>query len=81
MESESVAQNCQSRLQSQGIPFYRFNPYLQEALPSQDVSRDQLLDMIMQTRYQTMGIHMNQLVKMLHDIRTIMKRQNVPRKQ
>ena len=77
MESESVAVNCQSRLQSQGIPFFRFNPRLEEALPSPDASREQLLDMIMQTRYQTMGVHMDQLVDMLHEIRTIMKRQRV----
>jgi calcium-independent phospholipase A2 len=77
MESESVAENCQSRLQSQGIPFYRFNPRLEEAMPSPDVSRERLLNMIMQTRYQTIGVHMDQLVNMLREIQTIMKRQRV----
>ena len=77
MESESVAENCQSRLQLQGIPFFRFNPRLEEALPSPEVTREQLLNMIMQTRYQTMGIHMDQLVDMLYQIQAIMKRRTV----
>ena len=75
MESELIAENCQSRLQSQGIPFYRFNPRLEEALPSPDVGGEKLLNMIMQTRYQTIGVQMDQLVDMLYEIRAIMKRQ------
>ena len=72
-----MAENCQSRLLQQGIPFYRFNPHLDEAIPSPEVSGEKLLNMIMQTRYQTMGVQMDQLVDRLHEIRTIMKKQSV----
>ena len=70
-----MAKNCQSRLQQQGIPFYRFNPHLDEAIPTTELNAEKLLNMIMQTRYQTMGVEMDRLVDMLHEIRAIMKKQ------
>ena len=73
VESESVAENCRSRLQQKGIPFHRFNPHLDEVLPAGETDSEKLINMIMQTRYQTMGVHMDELVKMLHDIRELMK--------
>lgn len=78
-----MAENCQSRLQQQGIPFFRFNPHLDEAIPTTEISGEKLLNMIMQARYQTMGVLMDRLVEILHEVRAIMKRQclqkyNVP---
>ena len=75
-----MAENCQSRLQQKGIPFYRFNPNLDEAIPAGEINGEKLLNMIMQTRYQTMAVQMDHLVDVLYDIRMLMRRQKVKRK-
>lgn len=75
-----MAENCQSRLQQKGIPFCRFNPHLDEVLPAGETNSEKLVNMIMQTRYQTLGVHMDQLVKMLYDIRELMKPKRVKRR-
>ena len=78
--SESVAVNCKSRLEQRGIPFYRFNPKLDKTIPAGETDLEILLDMVLQTRYQAMGKEMDDLVKMLHDIRCIVMEQEMKKK-
>ena len=66
MESESIAENCRSRLQEQGVPFYRFSPYLSEIIPAGETDTEKLVDVIMRTRVETAGPTMDELAQMLH---------------
>ena len=46
VESESVARSFSSRMQEQGIPFYRFNPQLDEVIPSGETDLVRLTSML-----------------------------------
>lgn len=46
VESESVAKSFDSRMQEQGIPFYRFNPDLDEVIPSGETDLGKLTNML-----------------------------------
>lgn len=46
MESESVSRSFSSRMQEQGIPFYRFNPQLDEVIPSGEIDLTKLVGML-----------------------------------
>jgi hypothetical protein len=46
VESESVARSFSSRMQEQEIPFYRFNPQLDEVIPSGETDLTKLMNML-----------------------------------
>ena len=52
VESEVIAENCQSRCKEQGILFYRFNPQLEEVIPPGETDNAKLMDMILEARKQ-----------------------------
>ena len=66
LESESIAENCRSRLIEQGIPFYRFNPHLDDVIPAGETDTEKLLNMILKARTETIGQQMDELVQMFH---------------
>ena len=57
MESESVAKSFSSRLQEQGIPFYRFNPQLDEVIPSGETDLTKLLNMLIKVSLITGAVY------------------------
>ena len=52
VESEVVADNCQSRCKEQGILFYRFNLQLEEVIATGETDSAKLMDMIIEARKQ-----------------------------
>lgn len=72
VESESVARSFSSRMQEQGIPFYRFNPQLDEVIPSGETDLTKLINMLIKTKVymmnkQELGMSMlRELVQLLH---------------
>lgn len=55
-----------SRLIEQGIPFYRFNPHLDEAIPAGETDIEKLLNMTVQSRIQTVGVQLDELIQLFH---------------
>lgn len=81
VESESVAQNVKSRLIEQGIPFYRFNPHLDEAIPSGETDIEKLLNMTVQSRIQTLGVQLDELIQLLHLVARLNRQHETQRKR
>ena len=52
VESESVARSFSSRMEEQGIPFYRFNPQLDEVVPSGETDLVKLVNMVIKVSQQ-----------------------------
>ena len=52
VESEVIAENCQSRCKEQGILFYRFSPQLEEVIAPGETDSAKLIDMILEARKQ-----------------------------
>ena len=52
VESEVIAENCQSRCKEQGILYYRFSPQLEEVIPPGETDSAKLMDMILEARKQ-----------------------------
>ena len=66
-DSESIAITSRSRLMEQDIPFYRFNPHLDEEIGPGETNLEKLLNLIIQTRLQTaMERDMKELVQLFH---------------
>ena len=55
-----------SRLWDQGVPFYRFNPHLNEEISPAETNLEKLFNLIIQTRLQTEGPDMKELVQLFH---------------
>lgn len=62
VESEMVAENCKSRCEEQGIPFYRFSPHLKEVVAAGETDLNKLLDMIIQTKIETSEQRLQELI-------------------
>ena len=62
VESEMVAENCKSRCEEQGIPFYRFSPHLKEVVAAGETDLTKLLDMIIQTKIETSEQGLQELI-------------------
>lgn len=52
VKSETVARNFRTRCWEQGIPFYRFNPELDEEIASGETDSEALVRMLVQTKMQ-----------------------------
>ena len=62
VESEMVAENCKSRCEEQGIPFYCFSPHLKEVVAAGETDVTKLLDMIIQTKIETSEQGLQELI-------------------
>lgn len=66
LESEMVAENCETRCNEQGIQFYRFSPHLDKVIPAGETDNEKLIDMIIAARIQTMSQGLPELVRLFH---------------
>jgi len=64
--SEGEAENCRSRCEKQGLPFYRFNPELSEVVALSESDNEKLIDMVLKTQLylQSKEYEMDELVQL-----------------
>ena len=64
--SEGEAENCRSRCEKQGLPFYRFNPELSEVIALSESDNEKLIDMVLKTQLylQSKDYEMDELVQL-----------------
>ena len=60
-----MARNCESRCKEQGIPYFRFSPKLDEVIAAGEVDTKKLIDMIIQTKIQTVEQHIENAIRLL----------------
>lgn len=65
METEKVAENSKSRCEEQDIPFYRFNPNLNEIIPAGETDNEKLLDMIIEAKIQVKEQGLKEMTELL----------------
>ncbi len=66
VESEGVADNCRSRCAKQNIPFYRFNPELDEVIPLSEGDNEKLVNIVIKTKVllQSLDAQVDELVQL-----------------
>ena len=67
-ESENVADLCRKQCEKQKVPFYRFSPPLDEAIPMNEGDDKKLCGMILKAKMflQSMEYSMDELVQSFH---------------
>ena len=65
VESEKVTENSRSRCQEQNIPFYRFNPKLNDIIPAGETDNTKLLDMVIETKIQIKEQKLKEMAELL----------------
>lgn len=68
VESEKVAENSQSRCEEQDIPFYRFNPTLNDIIPAGETDNVKLMDMVIETKIQIKELRLKEMTELLQMI-------------
>lgn len=70
VESEGVAENCRSRCMKQNIPYYRFSPKLDEAIPLSEGDSEKLVDIVIKTKVllQSMDAQVDELVQLFYHL-------------
>ena len=68
VESEKVAENSQSRCEEQDIPFYRFNPTLNDIIPAGETDNVKLMDMVIETKIQIKEQRLKEMTELLQMI-------------
>ena len=67
-ESEKVAENSRSRCKEQDIPFYRFNPKLNDIIPAGETDNLKLMDMVLETKIQIKEQRLKEMTELLQMI-------------
>ena len=68
VETEKVTENSKSRCKEQGIPFYRFNPTLNDIIPAGETDNTKLLDMVIETKVQIKEQSLKEMTEILQMI-------------
>ena len=68
VETEKVAENSESRCKELDIPYYRFNPKLNDIIPAGETDNVKLMDMVIETKVQIKEQKLKEMIEMLQMI-------------
>ena len=72
-----MAVNCRSRCEEQGIPYYRFNPLINDIIPMGETDVKKLIDMAITTKTEIL----NQWSDQLEELRQLLSLSSKMRKR